>query len=73
MRNKAAREAAGLTQCELADQMGVSQTTVSQWETEVALPRARDLPKLANVLGCTISDLFVSNDIAAAEMREEVG
>ena len=39
--------------------MGVLQTAVSNWETEVALPRARQLPRLARVLGCSIGDLFL--------------
>lgn len=58
MRIKAIREGKNMTQQELASQMAVVQTTVSQWETEVALPRARDLPRLALVLMCSIDDLF---------------
>lgn len=55
---KRKREAAEMTQQLLAERMGVAQTTISQWETEVALPRARQLPQLAEVLGCSISELF---------------
>lgn len=58
MKIKALREAAGLQQKQVAESMGVFQTTVSNWETEVALPKARDLPRLAQVLGCTIDELF---------------
>ena len=59
MRIKELREAAGLQQKQLAVHMAVLQSTVSNWETEVALPKARDLPLLARVLGCSIDDLFV--------------
>lgn len=59
MRIKAYRESAGMTQRELGTQMGVDVTSVTKWESEVALPKARDLPRLAQVLGCSISDLFV--------------
>lgn len=58
MRIKTIREGKDMTQQELATQMAVAQTTVSQWETETALPRARDLPRLATVLACSIDELF---------------
>ena len=60
MRIKELREAANLKQADLANQMGALVTSVSNWETEVALPKARDLPLLAKVLNCSISDLFVT-------------
>lgn len=56
---KELREAAELQQRQIAESMGVLQTAVSNWETEVALPRARQLPRLARVLGCSIGDLFL--------------
>lgn len=58
MKIKELREAAGLKQTELAIQMGVLPTAVSNWENEVALPKARQLPQLARVLGVLIDDLF---------------
>lgn len=58
MRIQALREEKGLTQTALGNEMGVAQNAVSNWESEVALPRTRQLPLLAKVLGCTISDLF---------------
>ena len=47
-----------MDQKDLAAEMGVNQNTVSNWETEVSLPKSRELPKLAMVFGCTISDLY---------------
>ena len=68
LRIKELREAAGLSQVQLADSMGVAQSAVSSWETEVFLPRTRQtevflprtrqLPLLAQVLGCEYNDLF---------------
>ena len=63
MRIKRLREAAGITQSALADQMGVIQSSVCNWETEIALPKSKDLPRLAKVLGCSISDLFCCEGI----------
>ena len=59
MRIKEHRIQAEMTQVQLGVQMGVAQPTVAGWETEVILPRARQLPRLARVLGCSINDLFV--------------
>lgn len=59
MRIRELREAANLQQKQVAAHMGVFQTAVSNWETAVALPKTRQLPLLAQVLGCSISDLFV--------------
>ncbi len=38
MQIKALRYKANLTQCELANGMGVEQNTISNWENEVYLP-----------------------------------
>lgn len=61
MKIKEMRLAAGLTQVELAAQMSVNQTAVSQWERETTLPTADRLPELAKVLNCTIDALFGSD------------
>lgn len=59
MRIREHREAKGITQRELGVMMGVDCTSVTKWETEVALPKARQLPLLAHVLECSIDELFV--------------
>ena len=66
MRIRELRELAGMTQQQVADSMGVLQSAVSNWESEVALPRARQLPLLARVLGCTIDELFAQDPEAAS-------
>lgn len=60
MRIKALREERGISQQQLAGSLGVLQSTVSNWESEVALPRTRQLPELARILGCQVDDLYVS-------------
>ena len=65
MQIKVLREEAGLSQQELATCMCVLQSTVCNWESEVALPRSRQLPALAKALGVTINDLFVSDNVCA--------
>lgn len=65
LRIKELRKAAGLNQVSLAASMGVTQGMVSNWESELMLPRTRDLPRLAQTLGCSISDLFVEEVTAS--------
>ena len=64
MRIRELREQLGITQRELGARMGVDCTAVTKWETEVALPRARQLPRLAQVLGCSIDELYTHDEEA---------
>lgn len=57
------REYRKITQDDLAKSLGIERSTVSNWETEKAMPRADLLPKLAEVLGCSIDDLFRPNGL----------
>ena len=67
MRLRDARISAGLTQNEVSERLGVSQGVISSWETEGFLPRTRQLPLLASVLGCSINDLFAPCGAAREE------
>lgn len=58
MRVKELRVLKNLTQDELAKKMDVTRSTVAMWETGKALPNSDKLPKLAEVLGCTIDELY---------------
>lgn len=55
---KQLREKAGLTQTELASDLKVSQQTVAKWECNLALPRTKLLPEIADLLHCSIDALF---------------
>ncbi len=52
-RVKALREAAGLTQAELADKIGLTNRAVGAWESGRSKPRLDKLSKLADILGTT--------------------
>lgn len=58
MNIKLARETKNLTQKNLAEIIGVARSTVAMWETGEVLPRADKLPKLAEILGCTVDELL---------------
>ena len=48
----------GLKQGEAAQQLGVSQTTVSMWECGQSLPRGATLLKVAALYCCSIDELL---------------
>lgn len=52
------REAAGLTQHQLAAQLGVPQSNIAFWERWDKPPRGDVLPKLAHVLGVSVDQLL---------------
>ena len=62
MNFKALRRKAGLTQSELSSAIGVAQNTISNWENGERMPSASMLPRLAEILNCTIDELFADTD-----------
>lgn len=52
------RKALGVTQEELASQLGVSSQAVSKWENDISCPDISLLPALAKALGCTTDALL---------------
>lgn len=52
------REAAGLTVTQLADKLGVTPSSICQWESGNVMPNAGKLPAIAAALGCKIDDLY---------------
>lgn len=52
------REAAGLSKSEVARRLSVDLSTVCHWERGAAVPRTDKLPALADMLGCSIDNLF---------------
>lgn len=61
---KAARIAAGLTQQQLADLLGVQRGAVSMWDAGKSFPRPSMLRQVASVLGCTVDDILPEPDTA---------
>ena len=63
----ALRKARGMTQQEAADQLGVSNKTVSKWENGAGLPDITVLPALAELYGVTADDI-----LAGETLRQEL-
>ena len=59
MRLADAREAAGRTQTDIANQLGVKLSTLQKWESGSASPRSNRLTALAGILGVSVSWLIV--------------
>ena len=55
---KTARSAKGISQEALAAELGIDRSAIAKWETGKSLPRAELLPKLADILGCTVDELL---------------
>ena len=52
------RRAAGMTQAQLAEAVGVERAALAMWEIGASWPSARILPALADVLLCSIDELY---------------
>lgn len=52
------RKAAGMTQAQLAEQIGVERAALAMWEIGASWPSAWILPALADVLVCSIDELY---------------
>lgn len=55
---KELRNKIGISQNELAKQLDVVQSTVSMWENGTNSPKTSMIPKLAEILQCSIDELF---------------
>ncbi|CRL09266.1 helix-turn-helix domain-containing protein [Phaeobacter italicus] len=54
----AAREAAGMTQAQLARRLGVKKTTLTGWEQDLSEPRANKLTMMAGLLNVSMGWLL---------------
>ena len=55
---KKIREVAKMTQAELAEKIGVSRQSIVRYENGNCEPRASELSKMAEVLGCSVDELL---------------
>lgn len=66
----ARRKAAGYTQEALAAALGVTRPALAAWETGRSWPSAALLPALADLLLCSIEDLYAGPEEPPAEETE---
>ena len=65
------REKAGLTQGELAERLGVTQSTITYWETGKCYPRPDKLLKLEELLGVPAGDIIRAINEAAEKNAKD--
>lgn len=66
----ALRKEKGMTQLDLAQQLGVTDKAVSKWERDLNCPDVNSLPKLAEILGVSVDELMQTKIKPAEEKRE---
>jgi len=57
----AARAAAGLSQAEVAEKLGITQTAFADWERHPTALRPDQIERLTEILKISVEDLFTSN------------
>ncbi|MDE6273981.1 MAG: helix-turn-helix domain-containing protein [Clostridiales bacterium] len=62
----ALRRKKGMTQQELADELGVTNKAVSNWETGETFPETKQLVPLADIFGVSVDDLLRGRESEAA-------
>ena len=66
---KRLREAKGVTQAELAEQIGVSSKAVSKWETSKGLPDISLIEPLSHALGVSVMELMSGETVKNKKIR----
>lgn len=64
------RKEKNMTQRQLAEALGISDKTISKWETGKGLPEAGFMTPLSEILGITVNELLTGERIPEAEYRE---
>ena len=67
------RKELGMTQLELAEQMGVTDKAVSKWERDLSYPDVNTIPRLAEIFGMSVDELMqIKTESANAEEKTGV-
>ena len=64
------RKEKGMTQKEIADQLGITDKAISNWERNIAFPDTATIPKLAEILGVSVEDLMQVKAVPAPAGKE---
>ena len=65
------RRRAGLTAVQLAEKMGCTCSAIYFWEAGRYWPKAECLPRIAEILGCSIDELFGDPNEEHTPQKEE--
>lgn len=65
------RKQSGFTQDYVAEKLGVSAQAVSKWENDIACPDIMTLPKIAEIYGITIDELFKNEEVQSKVKYEK--
>ena len=65
------RKALGMTQKQLAEQLGMSDKSVSKWERGICLPDVALYAELCQILGISINEFFAGEDIAKEDLVQK--
>ena len=65
------RKLVGFTQAQLAEAMGIDRARLAMWELGYAWPSAAFLPKMADLLCCTIDELYQVPEDSVAQSAED--
>ena len=57
------RKEKGMTQKDIADQLGTTDKAVSKWERDIAFPDTATIPKLAEILGVSVEELMQAKSV----------
>lgn len=59
------RRTRGMSQDAMAKRLVVKRQVISEWECGISVPRTRDIPMIARVLGCTTDYLLTGREAPA--------
>ena len=65
------RRRAGYTVAQLAERLSVTRATIYFWEAGRYWPSSQELPRIAEILGCTIDELFADPNEERTPEKEE--
>ena len=57
------RKEKGMTQKDIANQLGITDKAVSKWERDIAFPDTATIPKLAEILGVSVEELMQAKSV----------
>lgn len=66
------RKERGMTQSELAEEMGVTDKAVSKWERDLSFPDVTTLPRLAGIFNVTVDELMQAKTDGAPGRKKPV-